>query len=150
MDEPERTSPSPHDGTGAVKISDEVIAAVAGVAATAVEGVSCMSGGLVGDISERLGKKSLAKGVKVDASSKGVTLDLHLIVSYGCRIPEVAAAVQAAVKKAVEYSTGLAVKAVNIHVQGVSFKSEREPSDESGEPEAEPGASRDCSPAGEA
>lgn len=127
MSEPGETKPvSPQlDEAGSVKISDEVIAAIAGLAAAEIDGVAGMSGGLVGDISEMLGKKTFAKGVKVETTGKNVTLDLFIVVKYGVKIPELAASVQANVKKAVEYATGLSVKSVNIHVQGVSFKETR-------------------------
>lgn len=73
-----------------VRISDEVIAAIAGVAASQVEGVAAMSGNLVGDISSAiLGKKNKGRGVKVSLGEKEVSLDLYLNVRYGARIPEV-------------------------------------------------------------
>lgn len=104
-----------------VKISDDVIAAIASVAASQVEGVAAMSGNIVGDIGAILGRKNLARGVRVSASDKDVVLDLYLNVKYGARIPEVAYKVQESVKRSVEGMTDLRVSQVNIHVQGVSF-----------------------------
>lgn len=108
--------------SGQVRISDDVVGVIAGIAAGEVEGVAGMSGGLVGGISEMMtGKKNLAKGVKVEVGEKETTVDLHVVVEYGVRIPAVSQKVQENVKKAVESMTGLKVVGVNIHIQGVSF-----------------------------
>lgn len=109
------------DSTG-IKISDEVVAIIASMAASEVKGVANMSGGLVGGISEILGKKT--KGVKVQVGEKETTIDISLIVEYGARIPDVAWEVQNKVKTQVESMTGLKVVAVNVIVQGVNFPKE--------------------------
>ena len=106
---------------GSIKIADEVVGVIAGLAATEVEGVAGMSGGVAGGIAELLGRKNLSKGVKVVVGDKETVVDLYLIVNYGVRIPEVAWNVQENVKKAIENMTGLAVVEVNIHVQGIDF-----------------------------
>lgn len=106
---------------GSIKIADEVVGIIAGLAATEVEGVAGMSGGIVGGIAEILGRKNLSKGVKVEVGEKEAAVDLYIIVNYGVRIPEVAWNVQENVKKAIENMTGLSVIEVNIHVQGVNF-----------------------------
>ncbi|KXG78163.1 Alkaline shock protein 23 [Fervidicola ferrireducens] len=111
----------PTNGKGSVKITDEVVSIIAGLAATEVEGVAGMSGGLAGGIAEMLGRKNLSKGVKVQVGEKEVVVDIYIIVNYGVRIPEVAWKVQENVKKAIENMTGLTVAEVNIHVQGVNF-----------------------------
>jgi len=115
--------PALTDDSGRVHISEEVVAAIAGIAAMEVDGVAGMSGGIVGGISEILGKRNLSRGVRVSLGKKETTLDLNLIVHYGVRIPRIAERVQEAVKTAVESMTGLQVVAVNIHVQGVAFQS---------------------------
>ena len=108
-----------------IRISDEVIASIASVAAAQVEGVSDMSGNLVNDIGDVfLGKKSGRKGVKVSSGQEEVELDLYINVKYGARIPEVANKVQENVKKSVESMTDLRVSRVNIHIQGISQGSE--------------------------
>lgn len=107
---------------GTVKIAEEVVSIVAGLAATEVEGVAGMSGGIVGGIAEILGKKNLTRGVKVEVGERQAAVDLHLIVEYGVRIPDVAQEVQENVKKAIESMTGLEVVEVNVHVQGVGFR----------------------------
>ncbi|MBZ4656194.1 MAG: hypothetical protein PWP18_789 [Thermoanaerobacter sp.] len=109
---------------GTIKISEEVVSVIAGLAATEVPGVAGMSGGVVNGISEMLGRKNLGKGVKVEVGEKEVSIDLYLIVDYGVRIPEVAWNVQENVKNAVENMTGLKVVEVNIHVQGVNMDKE--------------------------
>lgn len=109
---------------GAVKISDEVVAIIAGIAATEVSGVAGMSGGIAGGIAEILGRKNLSKGVKVEVGEKEAAIDLFIIVDYGCRIPDVSWDIQEKVKKSVETMTGLNVIEVNIHVQGVNFEKE--------------------------
>lgn len=109
---------------GNVKISEEVVAIIAGVAAMDVPGVAGMSGGIAGGIAEILGRKNLSKGVKVEVGEKEAAIDLYIIVEYGCRIPDVSWDIQEKVKKAVETMTGLDVIEVNIHVQGVNIEKE--------------------------
>jgi uncharacterized alkaline shock family protein YloU len=106
---------------GSIRIADEVVSIVAGLAATEIEGVANMSGGIAGGIAEALGRKNLSKGVKVEVGEEETAIDLFLIARYGARIPDVSWAVQENVKRAVEEMTGLKVKQVNVHVQGISF-----------------------------
>jgi uncharacterized alkaline shock family protein YloU len=115
------------DGDSNVKIADEVVGVIAGIAASEVEGVAGMSGSVVGGISEMFGKKSLNKGVRVEVGERQAAVDLYVVIEYGVRIPEVAQRVQENVKRAVESMTGLEVVEVNIHVQGVSFHQEPAP-----------------------
>ena len=104
-----------------IKISDDVVAVIAGVAVAEVSGVAEMAGGFAGGISEVLsGKKNLAKGIKVEIENKEAKIDVNIIVEYGVRIPDVAFEIQNRVKKSVETMTGLEVTEVNVHVQGVS------------------------------
>jgi uncharacterized alkaline shock family protein YloU len=108
-----------------VRIADDVVGVIAGIAAMEVEGVAGMAGGFAAEMSERmLGKKNLSKGVKVQVGEKEVAVDLYIVVEFGVRIPDIAAKVQENVKRAVESMTGLDCVEVNIHVQGVSFKSD--------------------------
>ena len=104
-----------------IKISNDVVSVIAGVAVSEVPGVYGMAGGFAGGISEVLsGKKNLAKGIKVEVGEKETKIDVNIIVEYGTRIPDVAFEIQNRVKKAVETMTGLTVVAVNVHVQGVN------------------------------
>ena len=117
-----------------IKIADDVIAVIAGAAASEVPGVSSMAGGFAGGISEVLsGKKNLSKGIKVDAGEKDVIIDVNIIVEYGSRIPDVAFEIQNRVKKSVENMTGLKVSEVNVHVQGVKTEREENNNEESEE-----------------
>ncbi len=107
-----------------IEISGDVIAVIAGVAVSEVQGVASMSGGFAGGITEVLsGKKNLAKGIKVDKTDDVVKIDVNIIVEYGSRIPDVAFEIQNRVKKSVENMTGLKVEEVNVHVQGVNTDS---------------------------
>lgn len=107
-----------------IKISDEVIAIVAGVAAMEVQGMAGMSNSLVGGISELLGKKNLSKGVKIAVENDVVFIDLFIIVEYGSCIPDVAVAVQNKVKEAVESMTGMTVAIINVNVEGIKLPEE--------------------------
>jgi len=115
------------EGNNGIKIANDVIAVIAGVAVSEVQGVASMAGGFAGGISEVLsGKKNLSKGIKVEADEKKVKIDVNIIVEYGSRIPDVAYEIQNRVKKSVENMTGLKVEEVNVHVQGVRTEKEVE------------------------
>lgn len=110
-----------------IKIADDVVAVIAGVAVSEVPGVAEMAGGFAGGITEVLsGKKNLAKGIKVEVGEKDTKIDVNIIVEYGVRIPDVAFEIQNRVKKAVETMTGLNVVEVNVHVQGVNTEEKEE------------------------
>lgn len=109
------------EGNNGIRIADDVVSVIAGVAVSEVPGVAGMAGGFAGGISEVLsGKKNLSKGIKVEVGEKETKIDVNIIVEYGTRIPDVAFEIQNRVKKAVETMTGLKVLEVNVHVQGVS------------------------------
>ena len=104
-----------------IQIANDVVASIAGMAASSVPGVAEMAGGFAGGISEVLsGKKNMSKGIKVDVTDNNVKIDVNIIVEYGSRIPDVAFEIQNRVKKSVENMTGLKATEVNVHVQGVS------------------------------
>lgn len=106
-----------------VKISNDVVAVIAGVAVSEVAGVANMQSGFATGISEVLsGKKNRTKGIKVEVEDNTTRIDVNIIVEYGTRIPDVAFEIQNRVKKAVESMTGLQVEEVNVHVQGVNTK----------------------------
>lgn len=117
-------------GLGSIKIADEVVSIIAGLAATEIDGIAGMSGGLVGGIAEMLGRKNFSKGVKVEVGEREAAIDLYIIVKYGTRIPDVALAAQENIKRAIENMTGLSVVEVNVHVQGVHFPEEEQVVDE--------------------
>ena len=110
-----------------IKIADEVVAVIAGIAVSEIPGVYSMAGGFAGGITEVLsGKKNLSKGIKVEVGDKETKVDVNIIVEYGTRIPDIAFEIQNRVKKAVENMTGLIVVEVNVHVQGVNTQQEKE------------------------
>lgn len=113
-----------NEKNGSVRIANEVVGVIAGLAAMEVKGVYGMSGGMVDGITELLKKKNLSKGVRVEVGEKEAAIDLSIIVEYGTKIPEVAVAVQENVKRAIESMTGLTVVEVNVHIQGVEFRQE--------------------------
>ena len=119
--------PAQDDTIGNVKISVEVVSKIASIAATEIEGVSCMRSNFVNEVAQKLGaKKSGTQGVKVEITDDMAVIDLYLVVDYGVKIPELAWNVQEKVKESVEAMTGLAVTAVNIHIEGINFEKEDE------------------------
>ena len=109
---------------GEVKIADEVVAIIAALAATEVEGVASMAGNITNELISRLGMKNLSKGVKVDVLEGVVTESLALNMKYNYSIMDVSAKVQEKVKSAVENMTGLEVADVNVKVAGVEMESQ--------------------------
>ncbi len=107
------------DSIGEVKIADEVVAVIAGISATEVDGVASMAGTGTNEFIGKLGGKNLSKGVKVEVDEEHVTAALTLNMKYGYSIPEVSAKVQERVRTAIETMTGLTVLEVNIRIAGV-------------------------------
>lgn len=113
------------DKLGEVRIADEVVAIIAGLAATEIEGVDSMAGNITNELVGKLGMKNLSKGVKVDVTEEHVSVDLSLNIKYGYNIPEVSANVQEKVKSAIENMTGLTVLDVNVRIAGVNLAEEK-------------------------
>ncbi|MDD2980473.1 MAG: Asp23/Gls24 family envelope stress response protein [Hespellia sp.] len=109
---------------GDVQIADEVVAIIAGLAATEVDGVASMAGNITNELISKLGMKNLSKGVKVDVLEGVVTVSLALNLKYGYSIMEISAKVQERVKSAIENMTGLEVADVNIKIAGVDMETE--------------------------
>ena len=112
------------ENLGEVKIADEVVAIIAGLAAMEVEGVSSMTGNATRELVSKFGMKSLSKGVKVDVLDGMVTVSLVLNLNYGYSIKDTTQRVQEKVKAAIENMTGLEVADVNIRVAGVDMPEE--------------------------
>ncbi|MCI8950995.1 MAG: Asp23/Gls24 family envelope stress response protein [Lachnospiraceae bacterium] len=110
------------DKIGEVQIADEVVAIIAGLAATEVEGVDSMAGNITNELVGKLGMKNLSKGVKVDVTEEHVSVDLSLNLKYGYNIPEIGEKVQDRVKSAIENMTGLSVLDVNIKIASVNME----------------------------
>lgn len=118
----ETQKPEINNEFGAIRIADEVVATVAGLAAAEVEGVAAMSGNWGTDFAERLGRKNFGKGIRVEVTGDETAIDIFIVVEFGYAIPEVASNVQKDVKTAVETMTGLNVTTVNVHISAVSMK----------------------------
>ena len=111
------------DSGSGVKISEDVVQIIAGIAAGEIEGVHGMSSSFASGIAELLGsKKSVSRGVKVEIRDNTVTIDMHIVVKYGVRIPDVAWNLQEKVKDEVETMTGLEVLQVNVHIDGIHIE----------------------------
>ncbi len=109
------------DNLGEVRIADEVVAIIAGLAATEVEGVSSMAGNITNELVSKLGMKNLSKGVRVEVLEECVEVEVALNIAYGYAIPEVSAKVQEKVKTAIETMTGLNVALVNVRIASVDM-----------------------------
>lgn len=107
---------------GEVQIADEVVAIIAGLAATEVEGVSSMAGNITNELVGKLGMKNLSKGIRVEVLEGVVSVDVALHMKYGYNIPEVSSKVQERVKNAIENMTGLSVSDVNVRIAGVDIE----------------------------
>ncbi len=99
-----------------IKISDDVVATISGLAASEVDGVDSMAGNITNEIVGKLGIKNSSKGVRIAIDGDEVTAELYINIKYGFRIPDVTSQIQDKVKNAIENMTGLKVVSVNIHV----------------------------------
>ena len=109
---------------GEVRVADEVVAIIAGLAATEIEGVKSMAGNITNELVSKLGVNNLSKGVKVVVEDHHVRVNLALELDYGVSIPEISKKVQDRVKAAIENMTGLKVREVNVRVTGVAAEEE--------------------------
>lgn len=112
---------------GTVSFATDVIATIAGLAATEVEGVSSMSSPSSGlaDMFSRKSTRNLTKGVRIDLNGNDVSVNVTIVVEYGSPVPDVARGIQENVKKAIETMTGLNVASVDVHISGISFEREQ-------------------------
>lgn len=110
------------DGAGSVKIADGVVAMIAALASTEVNGVSSMNGNVTHELLNKIGYNNLTRGVKVEVFNKCVRVDLAIIIEYGFNIPATSKKVQEKVKNAIESMTGLEVTDVNVRIAGVDIK----------------------------
>ena len=105
--------------SGEVQIADEVVAIIAGLAATEVKGVASMYGNITNGLVAKLGMKNLSKGVKVSFQSNQLMVQVAIVLKYGYSIPKVSSMVQEKVKTAIENMTGITVKEVSVHILGI-------------------------------
>ena len=108
-------------GIGEVQVTEDVIAIIAGLAATEVEGVDSMAGGITNEIVAKLGRKNLAAGVKILYQDGKVFVNVSIVVKMGYNLQEVSKNVQEKVKSAIENMTGLTVETVDIRVSNVKI-----------------------------
>ncbi len=104
---------------GEVQIADDVVAIIAGLAATDVKGVASLIGNVTNEIISKFGKKNLGKGIKVEVVNNVVTVDMSIVLEYGYSIPKTSGQVQEKVKSAIENMTGLTVEEVNVRIASV-------------------------------
>lgn len=128
MEENIETLETVQQDSGKIVFATDVIATIASLAASEVEGVAGMSGTTVDNISEKFGKKSVKKGIRVEmGTDNNVSVDVSVNVRYGVKIQDVCKNLQLAVKSGIEMMTGLNVTAVNVNVQSVVFDKPEEP-----------------------
>jgi uncharacterized alkaline shock family protein YloU len=115
-----------NNSLGKVEIAPEVIEVIAGIAASEVDGVAQMRGNFASGVAERLGKKNHGKGVKVELTDSGITIDVFCAMKFGISIPNVAQKVQDNIRQALLNMTALEIDEVNIHVVGVLFENQKQ------------------------
>ena len=113
---------STEDDQGCIRISEDVVASIAALAASETEGVSGLYSSLTSDIVSFLSKKNISKGVRIEIGEEGtVRIEIGFLALFGHNICDVAKQVQESVRSSVESMTGLKVTEVNVHVGGVTF-----------------------------
>lgn len=115
-----------NNGLGKVEIAPEVIEVIAGIAASEVEGVAGMRGNFATGVVERLGKKNHGKGVKVELTETGITVDVYCLMKFGVSIPTVAGKIQDNIRQALLNMTALDTEEINIHVVGIQFENQKQ------------------------
>jgi uncharacterized alkaline shock family protein YloU len=115
--------------SGLIRISDDVVSTIAGLAALETPGIAAMSGGISEGLAKRLSGKNAQKGVSVEVGQLEAAIDLRVIIQYGSKIQDVCRELQENVREAVENMTGLRVVEVNVKVEGVAFKEDEQPED---------------------
>ena len=116
---------SSEEAIGQVQIADEVVAIIAGLAATEVEGVASMAGNITNELVSKLGMKNLSKGIKVSVAEGEVTVDVALNIDYGYSVPKTSRKVQEKVKASIENMTGLTVSDVNVTIASVCMEKQK-------------------------
>jgi uncharacterized alkaline shock family protein YloU len=112
------------DQLGEVKIAEEVVAIVAGLAATEVDGVSSMAGNITNEIVSRLGMRNLSKGIEIEVENDEIKVSVAINIAYGYNIPDVSAKVQDKISSAIENMTGLHVAEVNVKIASVDMENQ--------------------------
>ena len=121
MEEKRKSLKIKEDQMGVIRVADDVVSIIAGLAATEVEGVASMAGNITNEIVAKTGIKNLAKGSRVEVLDGIVTVDVNLNIRYGYAIPEVSGNVQERVRTAIETMTGLEVGTINVRIASVDM-----------------------------
>ena len=121
MEEKRKSLKIKEDQMGVIRVADDVVSIIAGLAATEVEGVASMAGNITNEIVAKTGIKNLAKGIRVEVLDGIVTVDVNLNIRYGYAIPEVSGNVQERVRTAIETMTGLEVGPINVRIASVDM-----------------------------
>jgi uncharacterized alkaline shock family protein YloU len=114
------------DSLGKVEIAPEVIEVIAGIAATEVDGLYAMQGNFASGVAERFGKQTHNKGVKVELTDEGITIDVYCILNFGSSIPKVASELQTTIRQSLKTMTQLDIAEINIHVVGMNMEEKEE------------------------
>lgn len=122
MEKEAKTIKVAQEEIGSVQIADEVVAIIAAIAATEVEGVATMGDDITSELMSKVGIKNLAQGVKLAIEDMKVSVEVKLTVEYGYNIPATCARVQEKVKNTIENMTGLTVTDVDVRITGVGVK----------------------------
>jgi uncharacterized alkaline shock family protein YloU len=112
------------DSQGEIKIAEEVVAIVAALAATEVDGVSSMAGNITNEIVSKLGMRNLSKGIEIEVENDEIKVSVAINIGYGYNIPDVSAKVQDKISTAIENMTGLHVSEVNVKIASVDMGSQ--------------------------
>ncbi len=112
-------------GIGTVRIAEDVVCVIAGLAATEVKGVSAIAGNITNEMIPRKGAKGLAKGVRVTVADNKIKAEISVVIGYDCSVLEVCEGVQERVKSAIENMTGMEVTEINVKVAGVETAAEQ-------------------------
>lgn len=122
--------PDPSKEGDSIRISSDVIAVITSIISSNIPGIAGMSGGVVGGIAEKLGRRDMTRGIKVDVDEDRVTIDLNIIAEYGTSIIESTDKLKKEIRGTVEKTTGLKVEAININVQGIHVPEDEKESEE--------------------
>jgi uncharacterized alkaline shock family protein YloU len=110
------------DENGEVRMADEVVAIIAGLAATEADGVTSLAGNITNEAVAKIGEKKLSKGIRINADENKVEVEAAINIAYGYQIPKVYADVQERIKSAIETMTGLEVTGVNVRIASVDVE----------------------------
>ncbi|MBP5384635.1 MAG: Asp23/Gls24 family envelope stress response protein [Lachnospiraceae bacterium] len=109
------------DTIGEIRIAGDVVANIAGIAATEVEGVASTVGNVTNELMSKVGIKTLSKAIRVEVDGTACSVAIALIMKYGYHIPSTCKKVQERVRTSIENMTGLTVSDVSVRVEGINM-----------------------------